>query len=135
MTVNNAVAKRVTALLKERNMSQYRLEQESGIQHGSMQCIMNGETKGYIEHGDPACERLWNVSFGISSVCGANRCGFSHRRKIFAEIACDLQGFFFQKAGKPKAGNPISQLYSCLHAFRIAHGTHGVLGIDRKSVV
>lgn len=45
MTVNDAVAKRVLQLLKERNMSQYRLEQESGIQHGSMQCIMNGRNK------------------------------------------------------------------------------------------
>lgn len=45
MTVNNAVAKRVTKLLRERAMSQYRLEQESGIQHGSMQCIMNGRNK------------------------------------------------------------------------------------------
>ena len=26
-------------------MSQYRLEQISGIQHGSMQCIMNGRNK------------------------------------------------------------------------------------------
>ncbi len=26
-------------------MTQYRLEQESGIQHGSMQCIMNGRNK------------------------------------------------------------------------------------------
>ena len=26
-------------------MSQYRLEQETGIQHGSMQCIMNGRNK------------------------------------------------------------------------------------------
>ena len=26
-------------------MSQYRLEQGSGIQHGSMQCIMNGRNK------------------------------------------------------------------------------------------
>ena len=42
MTVNDAVAKRVSKLLREKNMSQYRLEQESGIQHGSMQCIMNG---------------------------------------------------------------------------------------------
>ena len=42
MTVNNAVAKRVSKLLQEKNMSQYRLEQTSGIQHGSMQCIMNG---------------------------------------------------------------------------------------------
>ncbi len=45
MTVNDAVAKRVTQLLREKNMSQYRLEQNSGIQHGSMQCIMNGRNK------------------------------------------------------------------------------------------
>lgn len=45
MTVNNAVALRITNLLKEKNMTQYRLEQESGIQHGSMQCIMNGRNK------------------------------------------------------------------------------------------
>lgn len=45
MTVNDAVAKRITALLKEKNMTQYRLEQESGVQHGSMQCIMNGRNK------------------------------------------------------------------------------------------
>ena len=45
MTVNDAVARRVSMLLKEKNMSQYRLEVESGIQHGSMQCIMNGRNK------------------------------------------------------------------------------------------
>ena len=45
MTVNDAVAKRVSALLREKDMSQYRLEQNSGIQHGSMQCIMNGRNK------------------------------------------------------------------------------------------
>ena len=45
MTVNDAVAKRVSDLLKAKGMSQYRLEQESGIQHGSMQCIMNGRNK------------------------------------------------------------------------------------------
>ena len=45
MTVNNAVAKRIAALLKEKHMSQYRLEQNSGIQHGSMQCIMNGRNQ------------------------------------------------------------------------------------------
>ena len=45
LTVNDAVAKRVSKLLREKNMSQYRLEQESGIQHGSMQCIMNGRNK------------------------------------------------------------------------------------------
>ena len=45
MTVNDAVAKRISQLLREKNISQYRLEQESGIQHGSMQCIMNGRNK------------------------------------------------------------------------------------------
>lgn len=45
MTVNDAVAKRISQLLQEKNISQYRLEQESGIQHGSMQCIMNGRNK------------------------------------------------------------------------------------------
>ena len=45
MTVNDAVARRITKLLQEKAMSQYRLEQESGIQHGSMQCIMNGRNK------------------------------------------------------------------------------------------
>ena len=45
LTVNDAVAKRVSKLLREKEMTQYRLEQESGIQHGSMQCIMNGRNK------------------------------------------------------------------------------------------
>ncbi len=45
MTVNEAVAQRINALLRERGMTQYRLEQKSCIQHGSMQCIMNGRNK------------------------------------------------------------------------------------------
>ena len=45
LTVNDAVAKRISKLLLEKGMTQYRLEQESGIQHGSMQCIMNGRNK------------------------------------------------------------------------------------------
>ena len=45
MTSNDAVRERIFILLKEKNMTQYRLEQESGIQHGSMQCIMNGRNK------------------------------------------------------------------------------------------
>ena len=45
MTVNDAVAKRISNLLREKNISQYRLEQASGIQHGSMQCILNGRNK------------------------------------------------------------------------------------------
>ena len=45
VTVNDAVATRILKLLREKDMSQYRLEQKSGIQHGSMQCIMNGRNK------------------------------------------------------------------------------------------
>ena len=45
MTVNDAVANRILRLLREKGMSQYKLEQLSGIQHGSMQCIMNGRNK------------------------------------------------------------------------------------------
>ena len=45
MTVNQAVAKRISDLLAQKNMTQYRLEQITGIQHGSMQCIMNGRNK------------------------------------------------------------------------------------------
>lgn len=45
MTVNDAVATRISKLLREKGMTQYRLEQNTGIQHGSMQCIMNGRNK------------------------------------------------------------------------------------------
>ena len=45
MTVNDAVAKRVTRLLAEKKMTQYRLEQQSGLQHGHMQWIMSGKSK------------------------------------------------------------------------------------------
>ena len=45
MTVSEAVAKRINRLLIGKGMTQYRLEQNSGIQHGSMQCIMNGRNK------------------------------------------------------------------------------------------
>ena len=45
MTVNDAVAKRITQLLADKKMTQYRLEQQSGIQHGHMQWIMSGKSK------------------------------------------------------------------------------------------
>ena len=45
MNVNQAVAKRVRGLLKEKGITQYRLEQKSGILNGSMACIMNGRNK------------------------------------------------------------------------------------------
>lgn len=48
MNVSQAVANRVLRLLAEKNITQYRLEKLSGIQHGSMACIMNGRTKGVM---------------------------------------------------------------------------------------
>lgn len=45
MTVNDAVAKRVSKLLAEKGITQYRLEQRSGLQHGHMLWIMSGKSK------------------------------------------------------------------------------------------
>ncbi|MBQ3571255.1 MAG: helix-turn-helix transcriptional regulator [Clostridia bacterium] len=45
MTVNEAVIKRIKYLLKEKNITQYRLEKNSGIQHGHMQWILSGKSK------------------------------------------------------------------------------------------
>ncbi len=45
VTVNDAVVKRIRELLVEKKMTQYRLEQLSGIQHGHMQWIMSGKSK------------------------------------------------------------------------------------------
>ncbi len=45
MTINDAVAKRTIALLKAKNITQYRLERDSGIVHGNMDRILNGQSK------------------------------------------------------------------------------------------
>lgn len=45
MTVDNAVALRIKQLLNKNNMTQYMLEKNTGILHGTMQCIMNGRNK------------------------------------------------------------------------------------------
>ena len=45
MTVNDAVATRILQLLTQKNMTQYRLEQQSGIQHRHMQWILNRKSK------------------------------------------------------------------------------------------
>lgn len=44
MTLNEVVAQRVRNLLKEKKMKQYRLEQISGISHGTMNSFLN---RGY----------------------------------------------------------------------------------------
>lgn len=45
MTINKAVAIRISNLLREKHMTLYRLEQNSGISHRSMACIMNERNK------------------------------------------------------------------------------------------
>ena len=46
MTVCQAVAIRTKNLLSDRKMTQYRLEQDSGIQHGTMNGIMGAKNRG-----------------------------------------------------------------------------------------
>ena len=41
MTLSQSTAKRIHRLLRERNMTQYRLEKITGIQHGTMNGILN----------------------------------------------------------------------------------------------
>jgi len=45
MTVNQAVRLRINELLIAKNITQYRLEQESGLSHGVIGCIMRDRNK------------------------------------------------------------------------------------------
>lgn len=45
MSINETVAKRIIKLLKEKDMTQYRLEQKSGVFHGAMNRILSGQNK------------------------------------------------------------------------------------------
>lgn len=45
MTINQAVAIRVRELLKEKKMSQYKLEQETSLYHSTMNAILNNRVK------------------------------------------------------------------------------------------
>lgn len=45
MNICKAVGLRISMLLNEKNMTLYRLEQQSGILHGTMMCIMNERNK------------------------------------------------------------------------------------------
>ena len=45
MTINDAVAMRVLRLMKQQGITQYRLEQNSGIFHGSMDRILQSKNK------------------------------------------------------------------------------------------
>lgn len=45
VTINDAVANRISNLLKIKKITQYRLEQESGIIHGAMDRILTSQNK------------------------------------------------------------------------------------------
>ena len=45
MTLNDAVALRTKRLLKERDMTVYRLERNSGLIHGAVNRILDGKNK------------------------------------------------------------------------------------------
>ncbi|MBQ4324707.1 MAG: helix-turn-helix transcriptional regulator [Clostridia bacterium] len=45
MTVNDAVAMRTLKLMQSKGMTQYRLEQDSGIFHGAMDRILQSKNK------------------------------------------------------------------------------------------
>lgn len=45
MTLNDAVALRTMHLMRQREMTQYRLEQDSGILHGAMDRILQSKNK------------------------------------------------------------------------------------------
>lgn len=46
MDISQAVAIRIKELLKEKNMTQYRLEQNACLSHDTVKSIMKGKTKG-----------------------------------------------------------------------------------------
>lgn len=45
LTINDAVAMRTLRLMSQRTITQYRLEQESGILHGAMDRILQSKNK------------------------------------------------------------------------------------------
>ena len=46
MNISNAVAKRIKELLKEKGLTQYRLERKAGLAHDTVKSIMKGKAKG-----------------------------------------------------------------------------------------
>ena len=47
MTINQAFSIRVRAILKEKKMTQYRLEQATGLYHSTMTSILGGKNEGF----------------------------------------------------------------------------------------
>lgn len=46
MSISQAVAKRIKDLLKEKNLTQYKLEQKACLSHDTVKSIMKGKAKG-----------------------------------------------------------------------------------------
>ena len=46
MTLSNAVSKRIRNILNDKKMTQYRLEQNAGISHSTMNSFLNARYKG-----------------------------------------------------------------------------------------
>ena len=46
MNISQAVALRISELLKLKNITQYKLEQNTGISHDTIKSIMKGKAKG-----------------------------------------------------------------------------------------
>lgn len=46
MSISQAVATRIKELLKEKKLTQYRLEQNAGLSHDTVKSIMKGKAKG-----------------------------------------------------------------------------------------
>lgn len=46
MTLNQAVSIRIREILKDKKMTQYKLEQAAGISHSTMTSFLNGRYKG-----------------------------------------------------------------------------------------
>ena len=62
MNICKAVGLRISKLLNEKNMTLYRLEQNSGILHGTMMCIMNERNKNVTLKTIMQLARGFNVS-------------------------------------------------------------------------
>ena len=46
MNISQAVAIRISQLLKEKNLTQYKLEQLAGLSHDTVKSVMKGKAKG-----------------------------------------------------------------------------------------
>ena len=105
MTVSSAVAIRIRLLLKEKNMTQYRLEKNAHIQHGSMQCIMNGRNKTVFY----SCEKYPQCDFSSWDMPTNEKCPdcgeMLFRKKGQATYVCHGKNCGYKRAIETAADN------------------------------